>query len=66
MSKVKLDVPDEQAQGESLVQGQDGEPKDVQDLTGFVSHLARIPFRSKTVCLNYYKGVMTGSFFSRF
>ena len=37
MSKVKIEVQDDQAQGESLTQGQDEEPKDVQDLTGFVS-----------------------------
>lgn len=40
MSKVKIEIPNEQAQGESLVQGQDEEPKDVQDLTGFVSCFA--------------------------
>ena len=40
MSKVKIEVPDEQAQGESLAQRQDEEPKDVQDLTGFVSRPA--------------------------
>ena len=39
MSKVKIELPDEQSQGESLAQGQDEEPKDVQDLTGFVEKL---------------------------
>lgn len=39
MSKVKIDVQDDQAQNESLTQGQVEKPKDVQDLTGFVSWL---------------------------
>ncbi|CAB4030920.1 heat shock factor-binding 1-like [Paramuricea clavata] len=36
---VKIEVQDETAQGESLTQGQDEEPKDAQDLTGFVEKL---------------------------
>lgn len=39
MSKVKIEVPEEPTQAESAIQGQDDEPKDVQDLTGFVEKL---------------------------
>lgn len=41
MSKVKIEVPDQTGPDESLAQEGDEEPKDVQDLTGFVSKLSK-------------------------
>ena len=37
MSKVRIEVNEQPGQGESAAQGEEEEPKDVQDLTGFVS-----------------------------
>ncbi|XP_028392107.1 heat shock factor-binding protein 1-like [Dendronephthya gigantea] len=39
MSKVKIEIPDQTGQDENLAQGGEEEPKDVQDLTGFVEKL---------------------------
>lgn len=36
MSKVKIELPETETKDDAQTETQDGEPKDVQDLTGFV------------------------------